>query len=262
MIGCQCPVCTSGDPRDKRLRVSILVESRGTRVLVDCSPDLRQQFLRASVATVDAAVLTHAHADHVHGIDDLRAVNFHRKGPLDVWGDAATLADVTRRFTYAFNPPRTNEGIWYAPSLKTRLIDGPFTIGALPILPFRQIHGGDRDPTLGLRFGHFSYSTDAKELEEEAFAALAGTEIWLVDCLQDAPTPAHSHLEQTLGWIARVKPRLAILTHMSHRVSYADWVRRLPAGVVPAHDGMVIEIDDPPLPRDATIERDVPAVSI
>jgi phosphoribosyl 1,2-cyclic phosphate phosphodiesterase len=260
MIGCRCAVCQSRDPRDRRTRVSITVESRGTRVLVDCAPDLRQQFLRENIATVDAAILTHAHADHVHGIDDLRAVNFHRKAPLDIWADAATLADVTQRFAYAFNPPRTNEGIWYAPSLKTRIIDGPFAIGALAVTPFRQIHGGDRDPTLGLRFGQFAYSTDAKELEEEAFAALSGVDTWIVDCLQDTPSPAHSHLPQTLEWIARVRPRWAILTHMSHRMGYADLARRLPDGVVPAYDGMVIEVDDPPV--DVAVRSDVSAPAL
>ena len=242
LIGCKCAVCTSNDPRNKRTRVSIVVEEGPTRVLVDASPDLRQQFLANGLAQVDAVVLTHAHADHIHGIDDLRSVNYHRNAPLDVWGDPLTLAETLRRFGYAFNPPRTNDGIWYAPSLVARAIAGRFEIGGLAIAPFAQTHGGDRDPTLGLRFGGFAYSTDVKELSEEAFAALAGVEVWVVDCLQEGPSPAHSHLEQTLGWIARVNPQRAILTHMNHRVEYADWAARLPAGVEPAYDGMAIEL--------------------
>lgn len=244
LVGCSCPVCTSTDPRNKRSRASIVVESAGARVLIDCSPDLRQQMLSTGLYKIDAAILTHAHADHVHGIDDLRTVNFHRNAPLDVWADPLTLENVTSRFAYAFNPPRTNDGIWYAPSLKGRVIDGPFSVGGLTIEPFRQIHGGDRDPTLGLRFGAFAYSTDAKLLEEEAFVALSGIDVWIVDCLQDGPSPAHSHLEQTLGWIARVKPRLAILTHMSHRLGYAELALRLPEGVVPAHDGLCLDVPD------------------
>ena len=242
LIGCACAVCTSDDPRNKRTRVSIVVEEGPTRVLVDASPDLRQQFLANGLATVDAVVLTHGHADHIHGIDDLRSINFHRNAPLDVWGDRLTMAETLRRFGYAFHPPRTNDGIWYAPSLVAREISGRFTIGTLEIVPFDQAHGGDRDPTLGLRFGRFAYSTDVKELSEDAFRAIAGVEVWVVDCLQEGPNPAHSHLEQTLGWIARVKPRRAILTHMNHRVDYAEWAARLPSGVEPAYDGMVIAL--------------------
>ena len=166
----------------------------------------------------------------------------NRNAALDVWGDPLTIAETLRRFGYAFRSPRTNDGIWYAPSLVAREIIGPFRIGALAIVPFAQTHGGDRDPTLGLRFGRFAYSTDVKELTEDAFRALAGVEVWAVDCLQESPNPAHSHLEQTLDWIGRVKPRRAVLTHMNHRVDYAAWAARLPVGVEPGYDGMVIEI--------------------
>jgi phosphoribosyl 1,2-cyclic phosphate phosphodiesterase len=242
LIGCTCAVCTSTNPRNKRTRVSILVEDGPTRVLVDASPDLRQQFLANGLTTVDGVVLTHAHADHIHGIDDLRSVNFLKNGRLDVWGSPETLTEALARFGYAFNPPRTNEGIWYAPSLVAREVNGPFRIGGIDIVPFAQVHGGDRDPTLGLRFGRFAYSTDVKELPEAAFAALAGVEVWIVDCLREAINPAHSHLAQTLDWIARLKPKRAILTHMNHMVDYADWKARLPAGVEPGYDGMVIEI--------------------
>ena len=242
LIGCTCPVCTSSDPRNKRTRVSIVVEDGHTRVLVDASPDLRQQFLDNRLKIVDGVVLTHAHADHIHGIDDLRTINYHRNAPLDVWGSRETLNEAQTRFGYAFNPPRTNEGIWYAPSLVAKEVNGPFRIGGLDIVPFRQVHGGDRDPTLGLRFGKFAYSTDVKELPEAAFEALAGIEVWIVDCLREAINPAHSHLEQTLAWIERVKPKRAILTHMNHLVDYAAWKARLPAGVEPGYDGLVIDV--------------------
>ncbi len=242
LIGCSCAICASPDPKNKRTRVSIAVEEQGTRVLVDASPDLRQQFLANRIVTVDAAIITHAHADHCHGIDDLRSVNYHRNAPLDVWADPDTLRQVLQRFAYAFDPPRTNQGIWYAPSLVPRTIAGPFRVGALEIVPFVQGHGGDRDPTLGLRFGQLAYSTDVKELSEEAFAALDGVEVWIVDCLQERPSPAHSHLEQTLAWVARLRPRRALLTHMNHTVDYASWAGRLPPGVEPAYDGMIIEL--------------------
>jgi phosphoribosyl 1,2-cyclic phosphate phosphodiesterase len=243
LIGCTCPVCTSTDPRNKRSRVSIVVEQDGTRVLVDTSPDLRQQFLANSLSKVDAVVLTHSHADHLHGIDDLRSVNFHRNAPLDIWADKNTLAEATTRFGYAFNPPRHVDGIWYAPSLRPRELTGKLQVGPITMMPFRQEHGGDRDPTLGLRFGRFAYSTDVKDMPEAAFEALEGVEVWVVDCLQERPNVAHSHLEQTLGWIARVKPKRAILTHMNHTVDYAAWQAKMPKGVEPAYDGMVLQVD-------------------
>jgi phosphoribosyl 1,2-cyclic phosphate phosphodiesterase len=243
LIGCKCAVCVSGNPRNKRSRVSIVVEDRGARVLVDASPDLRQQFLAADLAAVDAVVLTHGHADHVHGIDDLRSVNFHRQAPLDVWAAPDCLAEVRRRFGYAFDSPAPVPGDpWYQPVLVPRSIDGPFAVGELGVTPFWQVHGGGREPVLGLRFGKFAYSTDVKELSEDAFAALAGIEVWIVDCLMEAPNFAHSHLEQTLAWIARIKPRRAVLTHMNHSVDYESWMARMPPGVELAYDGMVLEI--------------------
>lgn len=242
LIGCRCAVCLSPDPRNKRLRVSIVVEEGPTRILVDTSPDLRQQFLANGLATVDGVILTHAHADHLHGMDDLRSINYHRNAPLDVWADARTHAEVRKRFGYAFDPPRSVDGVWYAPALVAREIDGPFRIGGIEVVPFPQSHGGDRDPTLGLRFGRFAYSTDVKELPEAAFAALDGVEVWMVDCLQERVNVAHSDLAQSLAWIARVRPKRAILTHMNHTVDYATWKAKLPPGVEPAYDGMAIEV--------------------
>ncbi|HTY66712.1 MAG TPA: MBL fold metallo-hydrolase [Alphaproteobacteria bacterium] len=241
LIGCKCAVCTSNNPRNKRTRVSIVVEHEGTRVLVDASPDLRQQFLAADLSVVDAVILTHGHADHVHGLDDLRSVNYYRNAPLDLWGAADCLAEVQRRFAYAFGPP-PKEGHWFLPSLVPRPIDGPFQIGSLRVEPFRQDHGIGRDPVLGLRFGKFAYSTDVKQMPEPAFATLAGVQVWVVDCLMERPNPAHSHLDQTLEWIRRVGPRRAILTHMNHAVDYDAWAARLPVGVEPGYDGLEIEI--------------------
>lgn len=241
LIGCKCAVCTSTNPRNKRTRVSIVVEHGGTRVLVDASPDLRQQFLAADLSVVDAVILTHGHADHAHGIDELRSVNYYRNSPLDLWGAPDCLAEIRRRFGYAFSPPAT-DGIWYLPSLVPRPIDGPFQIGSIQVEPFHQDHGVEREAVLGLRFGNFAYSTDVKEMPEEAFAVLAGIDTWIVDCLSERPNPAHSHLEQTLGWIERVGPRRAILTHMNHTLEYEALAARLPAGVEPGYDGLVLDV--------------------
>lgn len=242
LIGCKCAVCSSSDPRNKRTRVSIVVENGGTRVLVDASPDLRQQFLAADLAIVDAVILTHGHADHVHGIDDLRSINFHRRGPLDVWAAPDCLVEVQRRFGYAFQPPHPDY-IWYAPALVPRpIVERSIAIGALTVESFWQSHGPGREPVLGLRFGKFAYSTDVQELSEEAFEALTGVEVWVVDCLMEQANFGHSHLAQTLAWIERLKPRRAVLTHMNHTVDHEAWMARLPPGVELAYDGMVLDI--------------------
>jgi phosphoribosyl 1,2-cyclic phosphate phosphodiesterase len=241
LIGCKCPVCVSTHPRNKRTRVSIMVEEGPTRILVDASPDLRQQFLAANLATVDAAIITHSHADHTHGIDDLRSVNFHKKAPLDVWARADVIEEVRGRFGYAFQPAHATYA-WYAPVLVPRAITGPFSIGGVEITPFDQIHRDDEAPVLGLRFGRFAYSTDARVLPEAAFAALEGVAVWVVDCLMEKPNFGHSHLAQTLEWIAQVRPKRAILTHMNHTVDYESWMAKLPAGVEMAYDGMEIDV--------------------
>lgn len=246
VVGCGCAVCSSSDPRDKRTRVSIIVESATTRILIDASPDLRQQLLATGLTRFDAVIFTHEHADHMHGIDELRSVNWHKNGPLDAYGDARTLAEAKRRFGYAFEPPGplTAKGAWVVPVLVPKTIEPGigFKIGDIDILAFVQIHGDDRDPTLGLRFGNFAYSTDVKEMPEAGFAALAGIDTWIVDCLQEAPNWAHSHLAQTLAWVERVGPRRAVLTHMNHRVDHADWAAKLPKGVEPGYDGLVLTV--------------------
>lgn len=241
LIGCKCPVCVSTHPRNKRSRVSIVVEEGPTRILVDASPDLRLQFLRADLATVDAVIVTHSHADHTHGVDDLRSVNYNKKGPLDFWGAPECLAEIRKRFDYAFQAAHGTYS-WFAPVLVPRPItERQLTIGSLTIDTFWQGHG-EREDTLGLRFGRFAYSTDVKTLPEEAFAALEGVEVWLVDCLTEQPNYGHSHLEQTLQWIERLRPKRAILTHMNHTVDYDAWMARMPPGVELAYDGMEFDV--------------------
>ncbi|MFQ5958741.1 MAG: MBL fold metallo-hydrolase [Alphaproteobacteria bacterium] len=239
LVGCACPVCRSPNPRNRRRRSSILVEEGGTRVLVDASPDLREQLLDAGVSRSDAVLFTHDHADHTHGIDELRAINHHNDAPLDAWGDAPTLAAIGRRFGYAFEPNEPGRG-WYKPHLVPREISGPFTIGAIDAIPFEQGHGDGT--TLGLRLGPVAYSTDVDALSEDAFRTLDGVELWIVDCLRRAPNPMHAHLALTLEWIRGVAPRRALLTHMNHELDYGALRAELPAGTEPAYDGMVIDL--------------------
>ena len=235
--------CDPADPRNRRRRSSLLVESRGSLLLIDTAPDLREQLLDAGVARLDAVLLTHAHADHVHGIDDLRMINHLIGKPLPFHASPEALAEVGRRFGYALLPAPDKP--LYRPALVGLPIEGPFTAAGMPIVPFAQDHG--YTTTLGFRIGPLGYSTDVTELDDDAFATLAGIELWIVDCMRRKPHPTHSHLAKTLAWIDRVRPRRAVLTHMDQSLDYRELLAELPAGVEPGYDGLVIELPDPPV---------------
>ncbi len=228
--------CDPNEPKNRRRRVSIAVEQGGTRVLVDTSPDMREQFLDAGIRDLDAVLYTHDHADHVHGFDELRALAFARRSPVDIWADEATLATLKTRFPYAFETLSR----YYRPFVEPHLIDGPFTVGGIDVTPFAQGHGDVG--SLGFRFGPVAYSTDLLELPEASFKVLEGVEIWIVDALRPEPHPTHTHLAQTLEWIERLKPARAVLTHMAWQMDYRTLLDELPAGVEPAYDGLVIEV--------------------
>ncbi len=234
--------CDPGDPRNRRRRASVLVEIGAVAILIDTSPDLREQLLDADVARLDAVLLTHAHADHLHGIDDLRSVNRLMQSAIPLYADAQTLAEVARRFGYVLKPVE-EPGRYYKPTLVPHEIVGPFELHGIPIIPFTQDHGFST--TLGIRIGGMAYSTDVAELDDNAFAAIAGVELWIVDCLRREPHPTHSHLAKTLSWIARVGPRRAVLTHMDQSLDYREVSAELPQGVEPGQDGLVIELPDP-----------------
>jgi len=243
LIGGNWGNCDPTNPRNRRLRPSVLVESRDTSILIDSSPDLREQLLNARVTRIDAVLYTHDHADHVHGIDDLRTVyRLIGRRRIPAYADPATLATLTRRFPYVFEGYGEAEAM-YRPILAPHEINGPFSIGPLPVVPFEQDHGICM--TLGFRIGRFAYSTDVVELPEAAFAALAGVEVWIVDCLRAGePHPTHANLRKTLGWIARVGPRRAVFTHMNHEADYRAMAALCPRGVEPGYDGMVLDLDD------------------
>jgi phosphoribosyl 1,2-cyclic phosphate phosphodiesterase len=240
-IGCACEVCRSPDPRNKRRRCSIFVEVAGQRVLVDTGPDLREQCLAAGIGAVDALLYTHAHADHVHGIDDLRSINNIVMAPIRAYADPLVFERIRARFPYVFEGGQSNFGFW-RPEIEPHAIgEAPFRVGGAEILPIRQKHG--RGESWGFRFGPFAYSTDTDGLSDTALERLRGVEVWIVDALRDRPHPSHAHLAMTLGWIERVRPRQAYLTHMNHEVDYATWAAKLPEGVLPAHDGLVVEME-------------------
>jgi phosphoribosyl 1,2-cyclic phosphate phosphodiesterase len=234
--------CDPADPRNRRRRGSLLVESRGRALLIDTSPDLREQLLDAGAARLDAVLLTHAHADHLHGIDDIRMVNRLMGHPIPLYASADTLAEVERRFGYALQPAVPGKPL-YRPALVPHPVTGPFAAARMPVVPFAQSHG--YSTTLGFRIGLLAYSTDVVELDDDAFAALAGVELWIVDCLRRAPHPTHSHLAKTLAWIERVRPRRAVLIHMDQSLDYRELGAELPEGVEPGHDGLAVELPDP-----------------
>ena len=242
-IGCDCPVCSSADPRNNRTRVSIFVEYGDKKLLIDTSPDMRQQVLRENIRHIDAVLYTHDHADHTGGIDDIRSFNWLSKQAIDAYADAKTLETLRRRFNYIFQPPPT-EGIWYRGSLNAlELPCQPihrFEAHGVPVTAFQQKHGVGT--SLGYRIGNFAYSTDVNGFSEEAFEALAGLEVWIVDCLRYTTSPTHADLPMTLGWIERVKPKLAILTHMSHEFDYDILSSQLPSGAIVGYDGLKISL--------------------
>ncbi len=239
-IGGDWGACDPTNPKNRRRRVSILVEEGGSTLLVDTSPDLREQLLDARATQIDAVLFTHCHADHTHGIDDLRSVNRMMGKPLPIYADPFTMAELKSRFRYIFTPADPEATAFYKPAVEPHEIGGPFTVAGIEVLPFVQDHGFSE--TMGFRFGRFAYSTDALALDERAFAALQGIEVWIVDCIRRAPHPTHSHLERTLQWIARVKPRRAYFTHMDQSLDYEALKRELPAGIEPGYDGLVIEL--------------------
>jgi phosphoribosyl 1,2-cyclic phosphate phosphodiesterase len=186
--------------------------------------------------------LTHAHADHLHGIDDIRMVNRLVGQAIPLYAGADTLAEAERRFGYALQPAVPGKPL-YRPALVPHPITGPFTAAGMPVVPFTQSHGFST--TLGFRIGTLAYSTDVVGLDDNAFAALAGIELWIVDCLRREPHPTHSHLAQTLSWIERVRPRRAVLIHMDQSLDYGELSAELPEGVEPGRDGLMIELPDP-----------------
>jgi len=237
LIGGNWGDCDPRNSRNRRTRASILIEQGDTTLLIDTSPDMRQQLLDCELKNLDAVLFTHAHADHCHGIDELRGVNWLTQKPVDIYADAVTLKELTEKFSYIFRKAKGNN--FYKPSVTSHEISGPFTVGEINILPFVQNHGEIH--SLGFRIGDFAYSTDVHAFDEAAFKTLRGIKTWIVDAVRPTPHPTHAHLAMTLDWIKAIKPERAFLTHMNHEMDYDKLVATLPAGVLPAYDGLVVE---------------------
>ena len=249
-IGNDWGACDPSEPKNRRRRCSALVECSGdtsngqtTRILIDTSPDLREQLLEVGIDALDAVFITHDHADQTHGLDDLRALALRARKPVAIHMDEYTETTLTKKFSYCFEgskgyPPIIN----LQPSLvdyHPRAVEGQG--GALELIPIRQVHGPI--PSLGFRIGKLAYCNDVSELPERAIEALAGIEVFVVDALRYTPHPTHAHLEQTLKWIDQIQPKRAVLTNLHVDMDYATLAGELPLGVEPGYDGMAIELD-------------------
>jgi phosphoribosyl 1,2-cyclic phosphate phosphodiesterase len=232
--------CDPAEARNRRTRSSIVIHGPAGNILVDTGPDMRAQLLACAVPRIDAIVFTHAHADHITGLDDVRLLNRIAGTPLPAFGTARTMEEIARRFDYAFKP--WEPPLFYRPVLETTLIAAgdPIEAAGLRLGTFAQDH--HVMPTLGLRVGGFAYSTDLVRLDEAGFAALAGVDTWLVGCFQRTPHLTHAHLAVVLGWRARLGVRRTVLTHMGTDMDWAWLAAHLPAGVEAAVDGQVLAI--------------------
>lgn len=237
-IGCSCETCTSDDSRDKRLRVSILVEHDGQTILVDTSSDFRQQALRYKLTKPDAVFITHCHADHIFGLDDVRPLNF-RQGALDLYTDDRAWRDIRRIFQYIFEPSHFGGGL---PQIVAHRIEAyaPFSLGRnLLVTPLTVIHG--RLPVLAFRFNDFAYCTDLSEIPARSMDALRDLDLLVLDCLRVKPHPTHLNVEGALRMIERLRPRRTYLTHLAHDIKYSRDSALLSDGVAFAYDGLIVK---------------------
>jgi phosphoribosyl 1,2-cyclic phosphate phosphodiesterase len=249
-IGCDCAVCRSADQKDRRTRPSILIElpapalhhpsyARDVRsILVDTSPDLRAQALACDVRRVDAILFTHTHADHVFGLDDVRRYNQMQKAPIPCYANAETAAGLRQMFAYIFQEPAQRGG--GLPQISLFTIVGPFTLGAVEIVPVAIFHG--RMPVLGFRIDSFAYLTDCNRIPDESWPLLDGVRTIVLDALRHRPHSTHFSVAEAVDVVARLGAERAYFTHICHDLPHAETCAQLPAGVELAYDGLVIEI--------------------
>lgn len=239
VIGCDCSVCQSEDPRDKRLRSSLMAENKGSVIVIDAGPDFRQQMLREKVKKLDAILLTHGHKDHTGGLDDVRAFNFLQKRPLDLYGREEVLDIVQHEFSYAFQEDKY-PGV---PQIELIRVDhNPFTINGLGISPIEVLH--NKMIVLGFRINKLTYITDASYIDPSEIEKIRGTEVFIINALRRKTHHSHFNLDEALKVIAEVGPRKAYLTHIGHTMgTYEELIADLPANVFPAYDGLKIVID-------------------
>lgn len=242
VIGCTCDVCNSPDPRDKRSRTSAVIWHKDQAFLIDTATELRSQALDAGLNHIDAALFTHAHADHTGGFDDLRRFNELNQAHLPIYASPQTAAILKERFAYAFEDVFPFYG--GKPDLLMNIVDGPFSVDDVEIVPLPVWHG--RTPVNGYRFGSLAYITDAKEVPAETRALLGDLDLLVLNALRDRPHPTHLSIGEAVEIICEVRPRRAFLVHLSHELSHEEASAQLPSGIEIAYDGLTVEITQTP----------------
>jgi phosphoribosyl 1,2-cyclic phosphate phosphodiesterase len=239
MIGCECAVCRSTDPRDRRMRTSAAIDTGELSILIDTTPDLRMQALTYQVNRVDAILFTHSHADHIMGLDDVRRYNWLQRAAVPAYADARTLGDLRRTFQYIFAPTSNDGG--GIPQIDLFEIAGPFCLGHREIIPIPLLHGSR--PILGFRIGAFAYLTDCNRIPDSSWPLLEGVTTLVLDALRDRPHPTHFTVAEALEVVARLAPERTCLIHLTHDLPHAATCARLPAGVELAYDGLVLDLE-------------------
>ena len=241
-VGCHCRTCSSTDPRDRRTRTAALLESDGRRLLIDTPPELRLQLVTAGVDGIDAVLFTHAHADHVHGIDDLRAFSMRMRDGLPVYGPAESLAELTTRFSYIFDTGVVAQPGTTKPDLRACPLepDRETVIAGMPVRPLRLPHGNRS--VFGYRIGAVAYLTDAKSIPDAVRAQLSGLDVLVLNALLSRPHPLHLSIPEAVTAAQEIGARRTYLTHLTHETPHEELAARLPAGIAPAYDGLAIEV--------------------
>ncbi len=237
-LGCHCAVCESEDPLDKRTRPSVLLTYGGRNVVIDTTPDFRYQAMRARIDRLDAVLYTHAHADHILGLDDIRPYNLKQKGNVPIYGTRETLDTLKRQFAYIFDDTPTETSL---PGVELHEIDGPFELFGAKIVPVPAMHGPT--PVLGFRIGSAAYLTDFSRVPDSSKSLLQGLDDLILDALRYVPHPTHSNVEQSLALVEELKPKRAWFTHICHDLGHAETNARLPENVRLAYDGLQIEAE-------------------
>jgi phosphoribosyl 1,2-cyclic phosphate phosphodiesterase len=238
-IGCHCAVCTSADPRDQRLRPSILVSYDGHNVLIDTTPDFRTQALKAGIDRLDAILFTHEHADHLMGLDDVRPFNFRQRAPIPIYASPRTMAAIHRCFRYIFDGETKVSSV---PQLRSHLLDGaPVDLFGLAFTPIPLLHGSS--PIYGFRFGNAAYLTDHSEIPESSMDRLHGLDVLFLDALRHKPHPTHTTVEQSVATARALGARRVFFTHMCHDLPHAETEAQLPPHIRLAYDGLEIAVE-------------------
>jgi phosphoribosyl 1,2-cyclic phosphate phosphodiesterase len=235
MVGCRCPVCSSDDPRDNRTRASLLVEQKGRYILVDTSTDLRTQAIREKIPRIDAVLFTHAHADHIHGIDDLRGFHFIEKKIIPCYASKETLAEIDSKFSYIFSG-RSHYG--YHQLLEPHAVDGPFELFGVKVTPIPLRHGSMQ--ATGFRFGNFAYLTDCSSIPDDSMTLLQGLDVLVIDALRHTPHPHHFNIESAIGISGVIAAKKTFFTHLTHEIPHTE-ESTLPDNIFFAYDGLTFE---------------------